>query len=242
MPIHILNLQLENQTLRSEFAIRDLDLKQALPVFQSGKEPTAEELELENRQLLSLLDWVEKYQACGNRKQMEKDGYRFPPVQPCIDPDSDWLRFELWLKNRPLRSRMAEQLPRKIVLKNPQTMSDAEIEEELQHIYSLIDESNFSIDLNEGVPARLIYQIIREVLHEEFDFIACGYWHIDGCSGYCPGCVQRPWCASGGNLCWQEDEESGCMSVPPETKRYISPSPASLLLLQNSQQEQNNNI
>lgn len=77
----------------------------------------------------------------------------------------------------------------------------------LERLYAYMEGANFSIDLVEGVPARFAYSIVREVLEDEFEFIAGGCWHIDGCSGYCPGCLQRPWCEFGGNSCWREDEE-----------------------------------
>jgi len=43
---------LENQSLKKEFSLRNLDLSQ---IWQ----PTPDDLELENRQLRHLLDWVE---------------------------------------------------------------------------------------------------------------------------------------------------------------------------------------
>ena len=54
---------LENENLKSEFARRNLDLSQVW-------NPTADDLELENRQLLHLLDWVEKYEQCQSRTKI----------------------------------------------------------------------------------------------------------------------------------------------------------------------------
>jgi len=65
---------LENQSLKNEFTIRNLDLSQ---IWQ----PTPDDLELENRQLHDLLDWVDKYKECPDRRKLEAQGYRFPPNQ-----------------------------------------------------------------------------------------------------------------------------------------------------------------
>jgi len=233
-----IDLHLHNQSLKSAFAMRGLDLSQ---VWQ----PTPEDPELENRQLERLLDWVEKYEFCPDRVQMEADGYDFPPIYPGIDPDSDWLAFELWMQNKPVRAKMKEQLnppggisPAGLLKKDPKDMSDEEIEAELEKLYACLEGTHFSIDLNEGVPARFVYTIVREVLNEEFEFIVGGGWHIDGCSGVCPECFQRPWCEVGGSSCWTEDEEAGEMVYPPEVRRYVLPSPVSLKILQARQKEE----
>lgn len=117
-------------------------------------------------------------------------------------------------------------------------MTDEEIEAELEKLYACLEGTHFSIDLNESVPARFVYTIVREALGEEFEFIAGGCWHIDGCSGYCPGCFQRPWCEFGGNSCWTEDEEAGEMVYPAEVRRYVLPGPVSLAILRAKQKEE----
>jgi hypothetical protein len=237
MPNHHIDLHLHNQSLKSAFAVRGLDLSQ---VWQ----PTPDDLERENCQLERLLEWVEKYETCPDRAQMEAEGYEFPPVYPGIDPDSDWLCFELWMQNKPVRAKMKEQLnpPAGVSLagllkRDPQEMTDVEIEIELEKLYTCLENTNFSIDLTEGLPARFVYTMVREALEEEFEFIVGGGWHIDGCSGVCPECLQRPWCKSGQELCWREDEEAGEIHFPEAVRRYVSPSPVSLALLQKSQAE-----
>jgi hypothetical protein len=226
-----LELYLHNQTLKTEFTLRGLDLSQ---VWQ----PTPDDLELENRQLQHLLDWVSKYQECPNRKKLESEGYHFPPIYPGIDPDTDWLIFERWMQGKPVRAKMKDQLAGTFLSREPDTMRDEEIEAELERLFGLLRDSCFSIDLVDGLPPRLVYLILREALEEEFEFIAGGRWHIAGCSGYCPGCVQRPWCEAGGNLCWPEDEEGGRMVVPEEARRYVSPSLVSLEILRRNQEEE----
>lgn len=229
-----IDLLLQNQTLKAEFAMRGLDLSQ---VWQ----PTPNDLELENRQLEHLLDWVIKYQESPNRQKLEAEGYHFPPIYPGIDPDTDWLIFERWMQGKPVRAKMKERLSGTFLSRDPDTMTDDEIVAELEHLFKQLGDSCFSIDLAEGLPARLVYILLQEVLEEEFEFIAVGYWHIDGCDGYCPGCVQRPWCEAGGNSCWLEDEEAGHMVFPDEAKRYVSPSPVSLEVLKRNQEAEERN-
>ncbi|NIX57259.1 MAG: hypothetical protein GWN14_15355 [candidate division Zixibacteria bacterium] len=134
-----------------------------------------------------------------------------------------------------------ELLSQKLLARDPQEMTDVEIEAELERLFKLIADSNFSIDLKEGLPARLparfVYTIVREVLGEEFEFIAGGGGHIDGCSSVCPECLQHPWCETGQDSCREEDEQAGAMAFPEEVRRYVSPSPVSLALLRQSQQE-----
>ncbi|MFQ6116624.1 MAG: hypothetical protein ACE5NG_21425 [bacterium] len=222
---------LHNQTLKTEFTLRGLDLAE---VWQ----PTPDNLELENRQLEHLLDWVIKYQECPDRKKLEAEGYLFPPTYPGIDPDTDWLIFERWMQGMPVRAKMKDQLQGGFLFREPESMTDEEIEAELERFFTHLADSHFSIDLVEDLPPRLVYILLREVLKEEFEFIAAGRWHINGCGGYCPRCVQRPWCEAGGNLCWPEDEEAGHMVLPEETRRYVSPSPVSLEILRCNQEEE----
>ncbi|MCB0185546.1 MAG: hypothetical protein KDE31_14860, partial [Caldilineaceae bacterium] len=87
------------------------------------------------------------------------------------------------------------------------------------------------------LPLRLLYEHLLEILEEDFDILFSGMWHIDGCSGYCPGCFQRPWCDFGQSSCWREDEEAGQLALIDVVQRYVSASPVSLPLLQQRQAE-----
>jgi hypothetical protein len=49
--------------------------------------------------------------------------------------------------------------------------------------------------------------------------------------------MQRPWCSSGQENCWTEDEEAGKMALIDELKPYVSASPQSLAILQESKAE-----
>ena len=220
----------ENKSLKKELEIRNLDLSQ---IFC----PSPDDLELENRQLRHLLDWVQKYSECHDREKMEAEGYKFPPIDPCITPENDWYLFERWMNGLPVRSKLKEQLPQKFVLKKTEELSDEEILIELEKLSEALEGAGNSIGLNDGIPARLVYNYLLETLEEENEFFIDGGWTHDGCTGYCPDCFQRPWCKSGGQLCWSEDIEAGEMLLIDSLKKYVSASPVSLQILQKCQAE-----
>ncbi|MBU4459644.1 MAG: hypothetical protein KJ579_03665 [Verrucomicrobia bacterium] len=64
--------------------------------------------ERESRCLRALLRWATAYRRQGSRQALEKNGFLFPPVQPGIDQDTDWLRFESWVTGRKNAFPMAE--------------------------------------------------------------------------------------------------------------------------------------
>lgn len=118
-----INLVLENQTLKNEFVIRNLNLDE---VFYS----TREDLNRENRCLRTLLDWVDKYKEYGSREKMEEHGYLFPPIDPGISPENDWFLFKRWLNGQPLVLPIIDQLQTHYIQKNPDELSDHEIKSE----------------------------------------------------------------------------------------------------------------
>ena len=220
-----IDLYLENQSLKNEFALLDLDLAQ---VWQ----PTRNDLELENRQLRDLLDWVTAFKEYGgNRKKMEAEGYRFPPLSFDIDPDEDWLRFRRWMAGRVIRGKLKSRLPFDFVVQELDQLTDEQILNELERLQSELERLHCSVDRGEEIPPRLLYENLLELLEEDCDFMMLGCWHLDGCSGYCPDCFQRPWCETGITSCWQEDEAAGYMVFPENVKKYVSPSPVSLEIL-----------
>ncbi len=225
--------EIENKTLKAEFSMRNLDI---LQVWQSSPD---NDLELENRQLQSLLDWVIKYQTYGDRKQMEAEGYLFPPISFDIDPDSDWLRFERWLQGKSVTYRLSEKIPNFIERRNIEDLTHAEIEDSLQRLIDQLAYFNIAVELWAGVPPRLVYRFLQEeVIFETFDITCDGWWHIDGCGGYCPGCFQRPWCEFGISSCWAEDEEAGKMYLLDAVQKYVQASAGSLKILQECQRKE----
>lgn len=224
------------QNLRFKQAFKDLGLNLA-EVFTF----TPMDLDLENRRLKNLLTFVKKYQQYGSQEvmELEEGDYCFPPISPGISPESDWYRFELWLQGEPIRKTISEQLPKTFKIKNPAEIPEAEIEAELEKLLDAVEQAGYGISLNEGIPARLVYKAVMEWIGEEFELSGPGGggWFFDGCSGYCPGCMQRPWCETGLNCCWSEDEEAGKMFLIDELKDYVSASPQSLAILQEIQAE-----
>ena len=186
-----IDLLLENQSLKFEFAIRSLDLAQ---VFCA----TPDDLERENRFLRHLLAWVQRYSEDGDRQKMEAEGYDFPPIEPDFSPENDWYQFERWMKGKPIRQKLKDQLPPHYVPKSPEHLKDEEIIAELETLAAHLVELRVSVDFREEIPPRLVYRHLLESLEDEFDIIIEGFWHLDGCTGYCPDCFQRPWCDTGG--------------------------------------------
>ena len=222
---------LENQNLKKEFVIRNLDLYQ---VFF----PIPDDIERENYCLLHLLDWVDKYREFnGNRKAMEKDGYLYPPIEPDISPEDDWYRFELWLKGEPVRKKLREILKPYYEPPAPKTLDDNEIVAALDRFVEALDDVSIIAAFmdNKDLPHRLSYTYLWECLEDEYELFNEGFYHIDGCSGSCPWCFQRPWCDLGTTSCWKEDEQAGVMYLPEIVKPYVSASPVSLQILQEHQ-------
>jgi hypothetical protein len=226
-----INQILENTSLKKEFAIRNLDLDQ---IYRS----ISDNLELENKRLHDLLDWVNKYTMCPFRKQMEADGYIYPPIEPDFSNDNDWFLFERWMKGLPVRLLLSEQLSPQFSAKDPNELSEEQLISELEQLEELLYKIHICVDLQKEVPHQLAYKILIDMLNEEFDLLTEGFWHINGCSGYCPGCEQRPWCETGGQLCWSEDEKIGEMYLIDSVRKYVSPSPVSLSILQKLQAQE----
>lgn len=223
----------QNLALKQAFVDMGLDLVEIFNDF------TPLDLDRENARLKSLLDFIEQYKQAGSREAMEiiSGGFCFPPIYPGIEPESDWYRFELWLRGEPTRKTIEEQMPATFLLKNPDDIPEEEMEAELEKLLEAVGQANFGISLNEGIPARLFYRHVREWIGEKFELSGPGGggWSYDGCSGYCPGCFQRPWCDSGQDLCWPEDEKAGTMFLIEEVRQYVSASPQSLAILQAAQ-------
>lgn len=222
----------QNLGLKQEFARLGLDIAEVM-------EFTPLDLDLENRRLQHLLDFVKQYRHCGGREAMEVIAGRFlfPPIFPGISPDSDWIRFENWMQGKPVRAMLSEQLPETLTLRKPEEVPEQEIEAELKRLETALHQAGYGVSLREEIPARLVYAYLYESLGETVE-LDDGGWFFDGCSGYCPGCFQRPWCDTGESSCWPEDEEAGEMHLIPELKAYVSAGPQSLEILRELQAEE----
>lgn len=168
---------------------------------------------------------------------MEAEGYDFPPIDPDFAPDNDWFLFERWMKGLPLRLRLIDQLAGVYSIKNPQDLDDATLASELELLTKALAKVRISVDLKMDVPLQLVYTYVLEQLPEEFILMVEGCMHLDGCSGYCPGCFQRPWCEFGTQSCWTEDEQIGEMYLTDTVRKYVSASPVSLEILRKCQAE-----
>ena len=222
----------QNLAYRRAFAELKLAIEEVM-------EFTPLDLDLENRRLKGLLDFVRQYRHYGSQKVMEAvlGEFLFPPIFPGISPESDWYRFEEWLQGRPVRAQLATQLPQTLVIRDPAAICEEEIEAAVEGLANALHQAGFGVSLNEGIPARLVYSYLFESLGETVELIGGG-WTFDGCSGYCPDCFQRPWCDSGQSLCWSKDEEAGKIHLINELQDYVSPSPQSLAILLAQQAEQ----
>ena len=184
--------------------------------------------------LSNLLHFVEKFKEYQSKELMELMGMPFPPVFPQISPESDWHRFELWLAGKEVRKKLLDQLSIDFQILPPDKVSYENADLELQKLSAAINNAGFGISLNDGIPPKVVYQYIWDTLQEVFEISSTsggGGWFIDGCSGYCPGCFQRPWCETGLTGYWPEDKKAGKMELPEEIKEYVSASSVSLDIL-----------
>lgn len=223
MPDEI-EIKFEMDKLKSEFARRGLDL---LAIWQ----PVEEDPKVHLRQLRRLLQWVEVYEIHQDRNILKKLGYEFPPVQPCIEPESDWLRFERWMAGQPVTHTLRDYLPDGQVFLPEEHLSDKELSEKIAILLDGLEKMNCQLAINQDIPIRLTYNFLVEYLDEPMEILVGGIWNLDGCTGYCPECFQRPWCLSGGNLLWQEDEAAGEMYLIDAVNSYVSPTRFSLEIL-----------
>ena len=194
--------------------------------------------EKENLYLRSMLLFVRKYLRYGSREALEDaEGCCFPPISPGISPESDWYRFEQWMQGKPVRLTVAEQMPQPVHFRPSEQIPDEEIDSELSRLAENIEAAGFGICmLDSGIPSRVLYHYLLEYLDEAFELdgppgTPTG-WVLDGCSGYCPGCFQRPWCDTGQTSCWTEDKDAGKIHFTEELSAFISASPQSLVILE----------
>lgn len=172
--------------------------------------------------LYSMLDWVKKFKQLGNRKSMELAGYDFPPVEPDLSPEDDWMKFLLWLDGKPTRFKVGDRLSTDCDFPPAAMLTDAEVEERLEQAEEALEILHIAFEFQEKLPIRLRYKELLDLMNEEFDEMSSfGTWHVDGCAGYCPDCLRRPWCDNGKTL-WEEDKELGRMMVPEEAEAFMN--------------------
>jgi hypothetical protein len=193
-------------------------------------------LDIENRRLEHLLRFTLKYQECLDRKTMELIGELWPPVFPAVSPASDWIRFEKWLAGEDLTQTLYDKISRKINLPDPKQITIDELDLALKKLYKVLHKLGIGVSLVFDLPPLVEYHLIIDILKSDTDSYFEFGCTIDGCSGYCPGCMQRPWCDSGLENKWPEDIERGKMHLPPELRDFVSASPHSLEMLNDAEE------
>lgn len=226
-----LNVFKENIRLKKAFLKLNLDLASVMEFMPYH-------LDIENRRLANLLAFVQKYQEYQSREIMELLGNPFPPIFPGISPESDWHRFKLWLNGEPVRKKLRDQLPKNYQPVPPYQLTAITVKKALVTLNNALEEIGYGYDLRNGIPEKVIYQYLWETLEEVFELDGEGGWVLDGCSGYCPGCFQRPWCETGKESHWPEDEKAGKMALPEVLNPYLSASPISLEILRTYKEDE----
>jgi len=140
-----------------------------------------------------LLRWAKAYRACPDRKKLQSMGFYFPPVADDIDPETDWLRFECWMRGKPVSWSFLREFGD---LRLDEEMDDVAVSAELKRVTDLLAQRSVYVDIPEAVPERSVYRYLRsELLDSTFEYLASGAMCIiNGCGGWCPDCFQRPWC------------------------------------------------
>ena len=218
-----LKIKLENDNLLREFERRGLDPG---PVCI----PLPNDLARHNAMLRDLLAWVDAYRRCPDREKLQKGGYTFPPVEPDCDPDTDWVRFERWVTGRPTDWNLGNEM---LTTEELAEMSEDEVTTAFETLCDFLESRGVVVDFADKLPPRLAYQEVAASLAEDpVPFMGpLSSVHLDACTGYCPGCVRRPWCAPGCELRWTEDEEAGHIVFTDALTPYVSPAPGSLSLM-----------
>lgn len=174
--------------------------------------------------LSDLWGWREAWQELGTRTAMEKAGYRFPPIQPDCDPDSDWHNFLLWLQGEKVSGEtMLSYLTTETPVEEPNKVRDEDTPALVTEITNALKPLHAVVDLiaKGEIPPPIVYRILWDALNEPFHHVAEGTTiHLTGCGGWCPGCLQRPWCDMGHER-MEEDEEAGAMVVPKDAEKYM---------------------
>lgn len=149
------------------------------------------------RRDLKILDdlarWVAAYRALGSRKAMEAKGFDFPPVEPGIEPDTDWLRFEAWVNGEPVSWNLQEEAGQTLL---SETLADDAVARNWDYLTGLLAERNVVVDCPEETPLRIRHdELIRYLREASFDITSPETrTHILGCEGGCESCVFADWC------------------------------------------------
>lgn len=205
-----IDLLLENKSLKTEFLVKQLDLDD---IWAEPKDPLQANLELK-----FLLECLEIAKTGKNGDDLFELGHFPPPVKDPTVPSEDWEIFLNWVNRKPVLQFLKDVL----VLKDPDSIPEGEIEYELNQLVDGIRKHGTNIDLAEGPPI-ILYKLLHEWIFNENPIVrySSGWW-MDGCGHYCPGCFLRPWCDMGTEFIWSEDDEINNIYYRPELAKYVS--------------------
>ena len=229
MQDHQTRARLVHEKLKEAFAKLGLDPAELIQFHP-------EDLESKNRLYAKLLVFTKKYLQHQSREVMELTNDAFPPVYPFISPESDWYRFERWIRGESVRETIRTQLPDTLIIKPSKELTEDELPQAIISLTKALAAKGFYVELQK-IPDRLFYEYILDWIEEEHELCPGGEWHLDGCTGYCPGCIQRAWCEVGHSSVWREDEDEGKMVLPEEVGHYVSASRYSLAIMLKEEKE-----
>ena len=144
---------LENERLKRDFEIRKLPLNKVW-------EPIPHDLELENRQLESLLNWVDHYVFLGGKEAMITAGFLFPPVQPGFEPEADWKQFERWVGKRANKKNFSEIHTKERSLPPEWILPTDVVEKMLNEVVATLGKRDISFEAGK-LPLRKAYECLR---------------------------------------------------------------------------------
>ena len=176
----------ENRALREALEARGLSVADVMDPLPDAV--------IEHRRLEEITEWVFAWERLGGTRQaMTAAGYKYPPVEPDFDLDNDWLLFERWVRGRPVRwnyIRIFGPLPA------PAALDEAALPAELERVRRRLAARGVCLDLAPRLPPATLYAWLRDTLPGmHFEYLASGTrLHLDGCTGNCGQCFQRPWC------------------------------------------------
>lgn len=204
-----------NLTLRSIFKKMDLDVSE---VWQS----TTTDLDIENDQLANLLHWVETYKEYPDRKKLKGAGMLRPPIVPAVDENTDWRIFERWVKGIKIRYNQQRLRNDTLTIPDSAKIEDRAVDSALDSLKRNLAELNIEVKSLPKTPPRLVYEFIEEELGRTVNRTPFQTPRtLELCKGYCPACIQRPWCKSKGLEVYPEDEAGGTKIIPEQTRRYL---------------------
>jgi len=183
------SLRLQNRRIRALIEAHGRRVQDFWP--QAQESPT-----LENARLHDLLAWVRAYAATPDRKQLEQQGFRYPPVDDGFDADSDWLQFERWMAGQPLLwdyvASFGPMVP-------DETLDDATVVQELERVTQLLATRGVVVEADEDSSARVTYRCLKQAVEQEpFEFMPEGtFLHV----------IAYPYTEE--DLPWFADEECG---------------------------------